>query len=76
MSSANVYLEEHKEEFLDENGEYDYKKFIDYRLDEMEKAKEKVKYTIDFKLTKKSEQWVLDDLSKSDEQKIQGIYEY
>ena len=76
LSSANVYLEEHKEELLDENGEYDYKKFIDYRLDEMEKAKEKVKYTIDFKLTKKSEQWVLDDLSKSDEQKIQGIYEY
>lgn len=76
MSSANVYLENHRDEFLNENGEYDSQKFTDYRLNEMEKAKEKVKYTIDFKLTKKSDQWILDDLSKSDEQKLQGIYEY
>ena len=42
----------------------------------MKDNKEKVKYTIDFHLTKKNEEWKLDDLSKTDEQKIQGIYQY
>ncbi len=76
LSSANVYLEEHREEFQDENGEYNVKKFIDYRLDKMKDNKEKVKYTIDFHLTKKNDEWKLDDLSKTDEQKIQGVYQY
>ena len=76
LSAANLYLEEHPEEFNDENGEYDVKKFIDYRLDKMKGNKEKIKYTIDFHLKKKNDQWVLDELSKNDEQKIQGIYQY
>lgn len=76
MSSANVYLEEHPEKFEDEKGNYDEKKFLDYRLDQMKENKEKVKYTIDFHLTKKNGEWKLNDLSKSDEQKLQGIYQY
>lgn len=76
LSAANVYLEEHPEEFADENGEYDEKKFISYRLTQMKDNKEKVKYTIEFHLTKKNDEWKLDELSKSDQQKIQGIYQY
>lgn len=71
-----MYLEEHPEEFQDENGEHDEKKFIDYRLDKMEENQETVKYTIDFHLTKKDDQWKMDELSKSDEQKLQGVYQY
>lgn len=76
LSASKVYLEEHPEKFQDENGEYDPKKYMDYRLEQMEKTKDKVKYTIDFHLTKKNEEWKLDELSKSDEQKIEGIYQY
>ncbi len=76
LSAANVHLQENPEEFYDENGEYDVKKFISYRLEQMKKNTEKVKYTIDFELTKKNDQWKVDDLSKIDEQKIQGIYQY
>lgn len=76
LSEANLYLAEHPEEFTLENGEHDAKKFIDYRLDKMKDNKEKVKYTIDFSLTKKNEEWKLDELSESDEQKINGVYQY
>lgn len=76
LSASNVYLEEHPEEFQDEKGQYDETKFIDYRLAQMKDQKEKVKYTIDFHLTKQGDEWKLDELSKTDQQKIQGVYQY
>ena len=76
LSTSNLYLEEHPELFHDNHGEHDPKKFMSYRLDQMKDNHEKIKYTIDFHLTKKDEEWHLDDLSREDEQKIQGIYQY
>lgn len=71
LSDADNYRLEHKAEFED-----DQSKFIDYRLEQLEKAKEKVKYTMDLSLTKVDEEWVLDDLSKENEAKLNGIYSY
>ena len=33
-------------------------------------------YTIYFSLTKENNEWILDDLTESEEEKILGIYEY
>lgn len=73
---VNNYLKTNPEEFLDDDKKYDSKKFIDYKLDELEKVKDKVKYTLELNLTKIDDKWELDKLSSDDEDKILGIYEY
>lgn len=62
--------------YLDENGKYDANLFYDYQLSQMESAKETVKYTIVFYLTKVDDEWALDDLSEATKEKIHGIYVY
>lgn len=63
-----------EDDYKDENGNYDPIKYFDYQLDKLEKATEKTKYTIIFKLTKKDDNWVIDDLDETSMQKIHGIY--
>lgn len=76
LSEAALYKEQNKNEFLDENGNFDTSKYTDYRLEKLKDAKEVVTYTIDFTLTKKEKEWQLDPLSKEEEQKIHGTYVY
>ncbi len=56
------------------NTDYDNDKFMDYKISEMEKVKDTVKYTIEFTLTKVNDEWQLDALSNSDIEKLHGIY--
>ena len=51
-------------------------KYINYRLGKLKDSKDRVKYTIDFKLTKKNGSWVLDDIDDETRQKIHGLYEH
>ena len=43
-------------------------------LENMKKMTDRVKYTIDFSLTKIENEWKLDDLLETDRQKIHGLY--
>lgn len=63
-----------EDDYKDEEGNYDSKKYFDYQLDKLEKATEKIKYTIIFRLTKKDDNWVIDDLDETSIKKIHGIY--
>ena len=64
-------------EFLKDDGTLDLEKFTDYKLKNMKKNTDKVKYTIYFNLTKnKNNKWNVDEVSEFDEEKILGIYEY
>lgn len=57
------------------SSEYGTSKYIDYKLDELEKAKERVVYTINFTCIKDEDgNWNLDNLTNLDMQKIQGMY--
>lgn len=76
ISNIDNYAAENNEEFLDDDGNYSQEKFMDYRLSELEKVKDKVKYTLDLTLTKIGEEWQMDQISSLDEDKILGIYEY
>ena len=76
ISSIEHYAAENNEEFLDNDGNYSQEKFMDYRLSELEKVKDKVKYTLDLTLTKIGDEWQMDQISSLDEDKILGIYEY
>ena len=74
LSDVKLYLQEHAEEFMT-NNEHDPIKYNDYKLEKIKSAKEKVKYTIDFSLTKIDDEWQLDELTKDSKDKINGIYE-
>lgn len=76
LTDANNYLSSNSNLFTDENNNYDESKFIDYQIDKLKSAKETVKYTINFTLTKKDKKWTLDPIDDIEEKKILGIYEY
>ena len=77
MNDADQSLKDHPEKFYkDGTTEYDESLFTDYRLEKLKDATDKVKYTIELTLTKIDDEWVIDDLDKDTEKKIQGIYNY
>lgn len=51
-------------------------KFIDYRLNQLQNANDRVKYTIDFTLTKVDDKWTLNEIDDATRQKIHGLYEH
>lgn len=69
-------LKEHRDEFLNETGEYSETKYMDYRLEKLKEADETVKYDMTFHLTKKDNEWEMDPLTEEQEQKIHGMYDY
>ena len=69
--------ESKKNEYINEDGTYNNKNYIDYQLDKLKNAKETVKYTLNLTLSKNDNgDWVLDNINENDESKILGIYEY
>lgn len=75
ITDADKYVNDNKDKFYTEGTEnIDDEKVWNYKLEEMKKASEKTKYTIDFSLTKLNNKWVLDDLLETDRQKIHGLY--
>ena len=75
LDEANDYLKNNEEEFYD-NGEYSIVKFNDYKLNKLKQAKDKVRYTIEIKLTKINDEWTVDHLSNETYDKINGVYNY
>lgn len=51
-------------------------KYIDYRLDRLNEAKDRVTYTIDFTLTKVDDVWTLNEIDDVTRQKIHGLYSH
>ncbi len=76
MMDADNYLVEHQDEFLDGDDNVDNEKFMNYKIEQMKNTNDKVKYTIEFTLTKKDNNWKLDDVDEATRQKIHGIYNY
>ena len=74
LEETNNYLNNNKEEFDDENGNYSIVKFNDYKLNKLKEAKDKIVYTIEIKLTKESDNWKVNNLSQTDYDKINGVY--
>ena len=72
---SESYMLLHKDEFLNgETNEIDDDKYMYYKLKQLEDVKEKVKYTINFTLTKEDSKWEMDDITDIDIQKIHGWY--
>ena len=76
MNDADDYLLENPDEFVGEDDNIDNEKFMDYKINQMKNTNEKVKYTIEFTLTKTNDKWTLDNVDEITRQKIHGIYNY
>lgn len=51
-------------------------KFIDYKIKQLKAVTDKAKYDITFYLSKdENDEWILDDISDIDRQKLHGLYE-
>lgn len=53
---------------------YDTNDYHNLLLDNLEDAKDKVTYTIDFKVIKVKDEWQVDDLDNEQKQKLLGLY--
>lgn len=73
---ANAYLNEHPENFRLSNGDYDEEKFLNYKLEEMDKTVTTTMYDIEIKLLKQDEKWEVMQPTNQDLEKIHGIYNY
>jgi hypothetical protein len=61
-------------DFKKEDETYDMNAYYNYQLDQLEKVKNKVKYTINFSLKKDNGEWTIIEPSEVVKQKIHGIY--
>lgn len=76
QKDALYYFEEHKEEFNDEDGNYDKSKFLDYKLEQMMLATDTTSYEIEFKVIEEDNHWTVSQLSNESLEKLHGIYNY
>lgn len=88
---SKEYYNEHRDEFKsddsfnedqkDESGEVvggeidNIASFIDYKIKQLKDVTDKAKYEITFHLTKEDREWVVEDISDEDRQKIHGLFE-
>lgn len=70
QNEALSYYDKNKNEFKDEE------EFIKYRLNQMQNSKETIEYTVTFNLYKDENEWIVEQLSDTDLEKIHGIYNY
>ena len=74
LDEANNYMNNNKEQFNDENGNYSVVKFNEYKLNKLKEAKDKVRYTLEFNLNKENDEWNIGTLNQSVYNKINGVY--
>lgn len=72
-NDVTSYIAANPNDFND-NGVYSTSKGLKYKLGELNKAKDRVTYTLDFALTKVNDKWTVDNLSNEMLEKIHGTY--
>ena len=75
INDAEVYKRQNMNEFY-ENEIYNDNLYKKYLIDKLKDAKDRVTYTVEFKVHKQNRKWVLDPITEEIEDKILGIYKY
>ena len=68
VSKVKRYYKTHENEFKNKEN------YLDYKLKQLEKTIDKTKYEIIFNLEKSNNNWILNNISDSDRQKIHGLF--
>ncbi len=76
LRAAQQYLADNPNKFQNTDNSFNESSYFDYRINQMMKTNEKIKYTLNLSLTKQNDKWVLDNLSEMDREKIHGLYNY
>lgn len=75
---SKQYFIDNKEEFtkdeVDEGKIEELAEYIKYKIKELANVKDTVKYDITFNLQKENKEWVIEDISDEDLEKLLGIY--
>ena len=71
---AEEELKNNPEKFNDDEGKFSEEKYMDYKIDQMEKVEDTTTHTIELSLTKTAGMWMVDELSSDDIQKLHGLY--
>lgn len=74
LSKSEQYYNNNKEEFMDKDNDLDESKYMDYKIEELQKVSDRKKYDIIFTLTKEDNEWVMDNINDSDREKLHGLY--
>ncbi len=64
------------DKYKDSTGEVNTTIYNDAKLSNLEEVSNRVKYTINFTLSKVDEEWIVDDLTETERMKIHGLYAY
>ena len=72
-TEAKTFITNNPNEFTN-NGVYDSKKGILYRIESLSKTNDRVTYTITINLTKVNNEWTIDNLTEEDLEKIHGTF--
>ena len=76
IKKASEYFIKNQDFFINENNMVDESKYIDYKLNEMKKTNDKIKYDIEFFFYKKNKIWSMNAIKETDIEKIHGIYNF
>lgn len=71
---AEEELKSNPEKFNDEEGKFDSKKYMDYKIEKMSDVTDTTTHTIDLSLTKENGMWKVNQLSGDDISKLHGLY--
>ena len=74
IDKAEEYRDKNKEEFQDDDKKDDVSKYIKYKIEQLKKVSDKRKYSITFNLHKDDGEWVVEDITDSDREKLHGLY--
>lgn len=72
LDNIDEYVIDNSDFYVDDK--LDNEKVWDYKLDNMLKVSDRIKYNLDITLTKIDNKWQIDDLLETDRQKIHGLY--
>ena len=75
INDAENYKRQNMNEFY-ENNIYNDNLYKKYLIDKLKDAKDRVTYTVEFKVHKQNRKWMLDPITEEIEDKILGIYKY
>ena len=76
ISNSEDDLLNNADDYKDSTGEISTSIFNDDKLTSLENMNDRVKYTINFTLSKIDEEWIVDDLTETERMKIHGLYAY
>jgi len=74
FNEAEKELKNNPDKFNDDNNNFSDEKYMDYKIELMEKVDKTITHTLNLTLSKSNGMWMVDDLSGDDITKIHGLY--